>query len=312
MGGATTRRRDGEGTAATLASADAVGRRRRLRAVVAAVVLLAAVAGWLHLGAMVAAMLPTTDMASLGPGMGLFNRINGFAELPTEVRAALSFLCGPEGGPRDARDWMVVFLMWEAMVAAMMLPTALPVLLAHADATEGARRAGRPAGRTLAVGLGYLTVWTGFAGVATLVQGAAVAARVLTPAGLPASLVLAGTTLVAAGLYQFTPWKLSCLARCRRPAERFAELGAAGATASFRLGVAEGRDCLGCCWALMTAMFAVGVMNVVWIVGLGAVMIAEKLSDSWTVVRLVGLVLVACGLAAIAASPVGTALLARF
>jgi predicted metal-binding membrane protein len=277
------------------------------RALVALVVIAAALLGWLHLGAMIGEALPTSDMTAYGPGMGLFNFLNGFADFDAETRAAISALCGTEAGLRTLSDRLVVLAMWEAMVAAMMLPTALPVLLAHSDA---ARRAGEPAGRTtLAVGLGYLAVWTAFAVVATVAQELMIAARMATPAGVPASLVLSGTTLIAAGLYQFTPWKWSCLARCRRPGARFST--GRSTIGALRLGLAEGVDCLGCCFALMVAMFAVGVMNVVWIVGLGAVMILEKVTSSWWIVRFVGVVLIASGVAALAASPVGAQLLSR-
>ncbi len=277
------------------------------RLVVFAVVIGAALLGWLHLGAMIGEALPTSDMTAYGPGMGLFNHLNGFVDFDAETRAAISALCGTEAGLRTTADRLVVLAMWEAMVAAMMLPTALPVLLAHSDASK---RRGDAGGRTtLFVGLGYLAVWTVFAVVASAAQELLIAVRMLEPAGVPASLVLSGTTLIAAGLYQFTPWKWSCLARCRRPGARFSTDRTV--FAAFRLGIAEGVDCLGCCFALMVAMFAVGVMNVVWIVGLGAVMLLEKVTSSWWIVRFVGVVLIGCGLAALAASPVGLHLLSR-
>ena len=278
---------------------------------VAVFVTLAVAIGWAWLGAMVAGMLATTDMSTLGPGMGIFNRLNGLADLSPETRAALTVLCGPVGTSWSALDWSAVFAMWVAMVMAMMLPTAIPVFRAYADLGAERQRLGETIASPVFLALGYLAVWFAFSIVATVGQGLLTQARLLSPAGLPASEVLAGTTIFAAGLYQFTPLKWACLARCRTPHPFFADNWTNRALGVFRQGIAQGVDCMGCCWALMVVMFAVGVMNVVWIVVLGAIMTLEKLSPSPWVSRIVGLVFLAWGAGLVAASPVGTALLAR-
>lgn len=298
-------RRDGArpGVAALLA---------RPHVAVAVFVTLAVVVGWVWLGAMVAGMLETTDMGTLGPGMGIFNRLNGLAELSPETRAALTVLCGPVGTSWSVLDWSTVFAMWVAMVMAMMLPTAIPVFRAYADLGAERQRLGETIASPIFLALGYLAVWFAFSIAATAGQGLLTQARLLSPAGLPASEVLAGTTIFAAGLYQFTPLKWACLDRCRTPHPFFADNWTNRALGVFRQGIAQGVDCMGCCWALMVVMFAVGVMNVVWIVILGAIMTIEKLSPSPWVSRIVGLVFLAWGAGLVAASPVGTALLARF
>lgn len=285
--------------------------RRRARIAVGLFVVAAAGLGWLWLGAMVVAMLSGTDMAALGPGMGIFNRLNGFAGLSPEMRAGLTMLCAPVTSSWALADWLTVFAMWMAMVAAMMLPTAVPVLVTHADLGAARAAKGERVVSSIVLGLGYLAVWTAFALVATGAQGVLTQARLLTPAGLPASLVLAGTTLIAAGIYQFSPLKAGCLVRCRSPRVFFTESWSDRVVGVFRLGVEQGIDCLGCCWALMVVMFAVGVMNVVWIAVLGAVMVWEKLSASLWVSRAIGVVLIVWGALMIANSPVGAALLAR-
>jgi predicted metal-binding membrane protein len=132
----------------------------------------------------------------------------------------------------------------------------------------------------------------------------------MTPMMAPATLVLAGTTLVAAGIYQFTPAKLACLARCQRPIlfpmdRRYESLGEV-----FRLGLVQGLLCLGCCWALMTVMFAVGVMNVLWIATLGLMMAIEKTVFNVWVPRAIGVVLIVWGLSLLAVSEPGRVLLA--
>lgn len=285
--------------------------RRRARVGVWLFVVMAAGLGWIWLGAMVTAMLTRTDMAVLGPGMGIFNRINGFSSLSPEFRAGLSMLCAPVTTSWGASDWATVFAMWVAMVAAMMLPSALPVLTAHADLGAVRAAKGERVVSPIVLGLGYLAVWTAFALVATLAQGALTQARLLTPAGLPASLVLAGTTLIAAGFYQFSPLKAGCLIRCRSPRVIFTESWSDRVAGVFRQGIEQGLDCLGCCWALMVVMFAVGVMNVVWIAVIGAVMVWEKLTSSFWASRVIGVVLIVWGALMIANSPVGAALLAR-
>lgn len=270
-----------------------------------------ALVGWGWLAAMIAGMLATTDMATLGPGMGLLNRLNGFAALTPEMRAALTVICGPTGEAWTLSETAAVAAMWVAMVFAMMLPSAAPVLVSYARLAEEKRRAGETTVSPLVLAAGYLTIWIAFALAATLAQALLTRLRVMSPAGTTISEVLAGTTLLAAGLYQFSPLKLGCLTRCRNPALYFAHDWTPRAARVFRQGIDQGLDCLGCCWALMVVMFAVGVMNVVWIAVIGAVMTIEKVTTSMAVPRLVGVVLLAWGAALVAASPVGAALLAR-
>ena len=251
-----------------------------------------ALVGWAWLASMIAGMLAVTDMATLGPGMGLLNRINGFADFGPEVRAALTVLCGPAGASWTLAEAGAVFAMWVAMVLAMMLPSAAPVLTSYARLAEAKQRNGLRTASPVVLAAGYLAIWVGFAGAATLAQALLTRLSVLTPVGLTASELLAGTTMIAAGLYQFSPLKLGCLARCRNPAPYFADNWTPRSLGIFRQGIEQGLDCLGCCWALMVVMFAVGVMNVVWIAVLGAVMTIEKLTTSLWVSRAIGLVFV--------------------
>jgi len=88
--------------------------------------------------------------------------------------------------------------------------------------------------------------------------------------------------LLLAGLYQFTPLKDRCLQKCRSPLSFVAEHWRGGSERldAMRLGFRHGLFCLGCCWTLMLLMFAVGGVNLGWMLGLGAVMAAEK-SAPW-------------------------------
>ncbi|MXN64613.1 DUF2182 domain-containing protein [Stappia sp. GBMRC 2046] len=279
----------------------------------------AALVGWVYLGAMVAAMVPVMDMADLGPGMQILNSFNIFHDLSAEARAALAVLCLPAGAeifgmPATAHwtavDFGLVFAMWMMMTLAMMLPSAAPMISAYAETGVTVAPGEPKLSPVFALSLGYLSIWAGYALVATIGQWLLVEARLLSEMMAPATMVLAGTTMLAAGIYQFTPAKRACLMRCQRPLEFFAMRFSNRVPRAYVLGIEQGLLCLGCCWALMTVMFAVGVMNIFWIAVLGAFMAIEKSILSLWPSRLIGILLLAWGGALVAASPAGQALLA--
>lgn len=270
---------------------------------------LLAVAGWLYLAAVLASMVPVMDMSEAGPGMGLFNAFNIFDGLPKDVRAALAVLCLPAGATTfgmPSEHWGaggmgLVFLMWMMMTLAMMLPTAMTVFLAHTQRRAGAV-SGPPAAVTVGLlALGYLTIWTAYALAATLVQWLLTDYGLLSSMMAPVSLVFSATTLMAAGLYQFTPAKQACLIRCWYP--RWSSPVSGGQSSAFyREGLVQGLACLGCCWALMTVMFAVGIMNIIWVGLLGAVMALEKNLPSRWFYKAVGVFLLLWGASLMAAT----------
>ncbi|WP_052341359.1 DUF2182 domain-containing protein [Salinarimonas rosea] len=204
--------------------------------------------------------------------------------------------------------------MWIAMSVAMMLPTASALIVGFAEKAEDARAAGRPAVSPLVVGAGYLAVWVGLSVLVALLQtGVSVA---FASADLPERLagVLGGAALGAAGLYQFTAFKLSCLVAIGAPFRARPEGWLASPRAVFRLGVEQGVRCVGCCWAMMAVLVVLGAMNLVWMAVFSAVMAAEKLAATPRAARIVGAGLLAAGLAlsveAIGLAPIG-AYLAR-
>jgi predicted metal-binding membrane protein len=107
--------------------------------------------------------------------------------------------------------------------------------------------------------------------------------------------LFAAAIFIGAGLYQFSALKHACLARCQHPFPFFFANWATTTAGVFRLGVRQGLYCLGCCWALMLVMLAVGVMNVVWMAGLAAVMTIEKLQPGRRFAQGVGVALIAVG-----------------
>jgi len=226
----------------------------------------------------------------------------------------LQALCRPvalERGVPVLRDLAVAASLWCAMSLAMMLPTAVPMVLAYADVSERRAAEGLRTASPLVLIAGYAGVWIAVSLLAALVQaaGAALLARWALPA--PALAVLAGTAIGAAGLWQFSETKQACLAACRHPLPAL-EGGAAGRFLPvLRLGMAQGVACLGCCGAMMAMMVAVGAMNLVWMALFALAMTVEKMTAGRGVPALFGVLLIAAGLA-IAAGGVGIEAILRF
>jgi predicted metal-binding membrane protein len=164
---------------------------------------------------------------------------------------------------------------WVLMLSAMMLPTALPVLSIFQRITAGRADAARLLALAAA---GYLGAWAGFGLVAHLAD-LGLAAAVRQSAWLTFNgWALGAAVLALAGLFQFSDLKRRCLDRCRSPlAEVTAHWhGRHPVREAWRLGLAHGIFCVGCCWALMLIMFVVGTGNVGWMLLLGLAMAAEK------------------------------------
>ena len=148
---------------------------------------------------------------------------------------------------------------------------------------------------------GYLLVWTGFSAVAALAQWG------LAWAGLVAGMdgrvgpALGGALFVLGGIYQLSPLKHACLGSCRSPLGFLLAHWRDGTGGALRMGLRHGAVCLGCCWALMVLLFAVGTMNLAWVAGLGVLVLVEKLAPGggW-IARAGGVGLVAAGVALVA------------
>ena len=203
---------------------------------------------------------------------------------------------GP-GATWSAADALLTFLMWVAMMAAMMSGPVVPALSLFASMQR--TRPPRDARLTvLLFAIGYASVWTVFSAAATLAQWSLDRAALLTPAMATASARVGGAILVLAGLYAWTPLHRACLAHCQSPLGFFMTHWREGAAGAFRMGVEHGVYCVGCCWALMAVLFAVGVMNLAWIALLTLVVLLQKLSPSAIAVpRIVGGALIIAGVA---------------
>jgi predicted metal-binding membrane protein len=185
---------------------------------------------------------------------------------------------------------LVLFLVaWQAMIAAMMLPSSLPLIRLFAKASANQPR---PRAAMAAFLGGYALVWTAFGAIAfTFDLGIhATVDSVGWLADRP--WLIAGTTLGLAGAFQFSSLKDACLRECRHPGAYLMSHYGRGPGAAFRLGRGHGIFCLGCCWALMLLMFAAGVASLVWMAALTAVMVYEKTAPGGRrIVPAVGIVL---------------------
>ena len=186
---------------------------------------------------------------------------------------------------------LVIFTMWAIMMIGMMTPSVAPVVLLYARIAAGARESGKVFAAASWFATGYLIAWLGFALLATAGQWALEWAALLTPMMQSASRIFGGLLLIAAGAYQWTPLKFNCLNHCRAPLAFIQAHGGfkSGQIASFKLGMLHGIYCVGCCWALMTLLFAGGVMNFVWIAALMILVLLEKITPrGLTVARAAG------------------------
>ena len=169
-------------------------------------------------------------------------------------------------------NFVAVFLMWTIMMAAMMLPSAIPMILLHHKMSGSGF-----VGVNTAVFLGaYLVIWALFSIVAVAIQFFAHNLNVLDPMSLTVSTLISGIVLILAGGFQFTKLKDTCLRACQSPAGFFMSRWKGGAKGSFEMGLSHGLFCLGCCWALMLLLFVGGVMNLGWVLLLTVGVLAEK------------------------------------
>jgi len=174
-------------------------------------------------------------------------------------------------------DFLLMFIMWAVMMIGMMVPTALRAVLIYAGVARQAESRGSPLASTGWFVLGYVLVWTGFSLLATAGQGILHQLGLLSPMMASSSLYLGAGLLLAAGIYQLTPWKDVCLRHCQTPADYLAGKFTDDVLGAVGLGIRHGGYCLGCCWVLMSLLFLGGVMNLVWIAAITGYVLLEKL-----------------------------------
>jgi predicted metal-binding membrane protein len=217
--------------------------------------------------------------------------------ITAEVTGAASLLHHDaliEGGPAV---WIAVpafLLSWQVMLAAMMLPSSMPLMRLFAKAS-----AKQPRPRAAMAGFlgGYALVWTVFGALAFAFDMGVHATVDASPWLQDHTWVLGAGVLALAGAFQFSSLKYACLDKCRHPAQFMLRFYKRGAGGGLELGLRHGAFCLGCCWALMLVMFSVGVASLVAMAFLTAVMVYEKTQPRGReVVPVAGVTLVAMAL----------------
>ena len=204
--------------------------------------------------------------------------------------------------PLSAAYLLPAFAMWAIMMVAMMVPSAAPMILLHARIDKAKTKRGRTIHSLLFV-LAYLLVWAGFAAVAATAQALLVRTGAISAMGLAiGERAVASGMLLLAAVYELTATKRLCLDKCQSPLLFILRHWKPGAAGAFRLGIAHGLFCLGCCWALMLLLFVGGVMNLAWVALIGIVVLGEKLAPpAWRAERYVAAALVIAAVAVLVA-----------
>jgi predicted metal-binding membrane protein len=187
-----------------------------------------------------------------------------------------------------SQPYTIALATWIVMMVGMMAPSALPFLTTYATMARRRRLGLSPWILTAMFFLGYCLVWVVFSAAAAAGQVVLHRASLLSAVSGSLAPVAGGSTLVAAGLFQWTPLKAACLRQCRSPlAFLFAEWRD-GPIGACRMGLHHGLFCLGCCWLIMLLPFAAGVMNMTWMVGITVFILVEKVLPGGEIVARVG------------------------
>jgi len=248
---------------------------RRDRWIVAAALLLVSLLAWTWL------------LSGAGMGMDAF-------EMTRHSRMSMDMMEPPVW----TMGYIVLMLfMWWIMMVAMMLPSATPTILLAAALNRRSNASKPPFGSTGLFATGYLLAWAVFSAIAVAAQWWMQQNGWLNNMLVGQSQLINGLLLLAAGLWQFSPWKHACLKHCKSPVEFLTAQRREGNSGALQMGLIHGGYCLGCCWFLMALLFVGGVMNLVWIIGLTIYVWVEKILPGGVVIsRLMGVLLAIWGL----------------
>lgn len=206
----------------------------------------------------------------------------------------MTLACMMRWGPGDIAH---IFIMWATMMVAMMFPSATPMILMFTTVNQRQGETQRPLMPTGLFVLGYFLVWTAYSALAALAQWGLHVATLLSHNLVITSPLLGGVLLAAAGVFQLTPFRDTCMSKCRSPLGFLMAEWREGRLGTLIMGLKHGLNCVGCCWLLMLLSFALGIMNIMWMAIVTVFMLVEKAypRSQW-VSRTTGLILVAWGL----------------
>lgn len=193
--------------------------------------------------------------------------------------------------PWTPADALFMFLMWAIMMVGMMIPSVTPMVLLYARVVRHNAKDAATFVPTGAFFSGYITIWIGFSAVATGLQWGLEQAALLSPMMVSTSSLFAGIVLIVTAVYQWTPYKDACLARCRSPVWFLSTYWRNGAGGAFSMGLSHGSYCLGCCWSLMLLLFVGGVMNLLCVAAITAFVLIEKAAPGGRTIGRAGAVL---------------------
>jgi predicted metal-binding membrane protein len=191
----------------------------------------------------------------------------------------------------------LTFAMWTVMMVGMMLPSASPTILLYGALVRKNGERGTVLPGVWIFTSGYLVVWTAFSLLATVLQVTLEQLSLLTPMMASANRTVSAAIMIAAGIYQWLPFKDVCLSNCRNPLQFLVARWRAGASGAFRMGAENGVYCVGCCWAIMLLLFVAGIMNLVWVALITTFVFIEKLRPGKFISRIAGAALVLTGVA---------------
>lgn len=234
----------------------------------------------------------TFSLGEFGPGAALLEGLPDI-DLPPFLETFFQLCLNPSvAAAATVPQAIALVAMWFLMALAMMLPSAAPMIRTYCEIADTARREQKPVVHPLVLVAGYLTVWLVAAFV--FAAGSLVLQRVSANAGsslVGGSMLAGGVALFGAGLYQFSGLKDACLKKCQNPFSVLFSRWSARPVTVYRLGIEQGIWCLGCCWALMLVMFAVGLANVFWMALLAVFTTVEKQTVNHVTTYLAGAIL---------------------
>ena len=193
-------------------------------------------------------------------------------------------------------DVFLLFVMWSVMMMAMMLPSAMPMFLMFASVHRLRMDCRDPIKINTAFISGYIFVWIVYSAAATMAQWGFHAASMMSHTMVITSPLVGGVLLITAGVFQWTPFRDSCMTKCRSPLGFFMTEWRKGKRGALIMGLRFGVFCVGCCWLLMTLSLVLGVMNLLWMAALTVYMVVERSSvgGKW-LSRAAGLVFIVWG-----------------
>jgi predicted metal-binding membrane protein len=185
---------------------------------------------------------------------------------------------GMDAGPGTDLGGLGWYLgIWVTMMAAMMLPSAAPMILLFQRISGERARSGKAFVPTWVFAASYLAVWTMYGLLAYGLYRLIVQLSDGFFAWSRSGPYLAGAAIAAAGIYELTPLKSVCLRHCRSPLHFVLGGWRPGWRGAIRMGVEHGAYCVGCCWGLMVVLFALGVMSLTWMAAVAGLILAQKL-----------------------------------